>query len=71
MAQQKMLSVGIDESTAVIVDPSKREATVIGKNSVTVTDARAAKAEGEGKGSERSWRDVKLHWLRAGMKFNY
>jgi cyanophycinase len=65
------LGVGIGESTAVVVDPAKRRARVIGAGAVTVIDAREAKDLGAGEGEENSWKGVRLQWLRAGADFEY
>lgn len=67
----KLLGVGIDEGTAVIVNPTARTAAVIGTGTVTIIDARSADAEGQGMGSEKSWRDIRVGWLREGANFSW
>ncbi len=63
------IGVGIDEGTAVVV--SDGEFKVIGVSSVTVIDARNATCESRESGLEGSWRNIRLHWLRAGQVFRY
>lgn len=71
LSHSQKLGVGIGESTAVVVDPERRKATVIGVGAVTVIDARAASDTGAGEGEEKSWKGIGLQWLRAGASFEY
>lgn len=63
-----LVGVGIDEETAVVV--RGREFEVIGENNVTVIDARKASRENLVKGDPAAARNMTVHVLRAGMKFN-
>jgi cyanophycinase len=65
----ELVGVGIDEETAVIVHG--RQFEVIGNSNVTVIDARKARQEKLAKGEPAAVRDLKVHVLRAGMKFNF
>ena len=71
LAHPQKLGVGIGESTAVVVDPARRKASVIGAGAVMVIDARKARGDGPGEGEEQSWTGVRLQWLRAGADFEY
>lgn len=42
LAPTKRLGFGVDENTALVVDPDRHAATVVGAGAVTVLDARAA-----------------------------
>lgn len=64
----QLIGVGIDEETAVVVHGHEFE--VIGENNVTVIDARKAHMDQMTKGQPVAVRDLKIHLLRAGMKFN-
>ena len=64
----ELLGIGIDEETAAIV--RGREFEVIGSNNVTVIDGRKASREVLTKGEAAAARNLKVHILRAGMKFN-
>ena len=63
-----LIGVGIDEETAAIVHGHEFE--VIGENNITVVDARKASHEHLVKGEPAAARDLKVHILRAGMKFD-
>ncbi len=63
-----LLGVGIDEQTAVVVTGNTFE--VIGKSSVVVVDARGAAIEKRAVGQVAAARDIKMHVLTAGMKFD-
>jgi len=63
-----LLGVGIDESTAVVVAGHQFE--VVGRSSVVVIDARAAKVERTKDGSLGAGLDLRLHVLRPGMAFD-
>jgi cyanophycinase len=63
-----LIGVGIDEETAVVVHGHEFE--VIGANNVTVIDGRKASRERLIKGEPAAARDLKVHVLRVGMKFN-
>ena len=63
-----LVGVGIDEATAVIVRGNSLE--VVGKSSVMVIDARAAKIEKTEPGGLVSGQGVKLAVLRAGQKYS-
>lgn len=65
----ELLGIGIDEETAVVVHG--RQFEVIGNNNVTVLDARKASREKLVSGEPVAARNVKLHVLRAGMKFDF
>lgn len=41
----------------------------MGASAVTVIDARSARTSGVGE--DANWRDVRLHWLRAGEVFQF
>jgi cyanophycinase len=64
----ELVGVGIDESTAVIV--AGRQFEVIGRSSVLVIDARAAKVERTPDGGLGAGVDLRLHVLRPGMRFD-
>ena len=64
-----LIGVGIDEETAVIVHG--RQFEVIGNNNVTVIDARKASREKLVDGEPAAARNLKVHVLRAGMKFDF
>lgn len=64
-----LIGVGIDEETAAIVHGHEFE--VIGANNITVIDARRASHENLVKGEPAAARDLKVHILRAGMKFDF
>lgn len=64
-----LLGVGIDEETAVIV--RGREFEVIGNSNVTIIDGRKASREKLTKGEPAAARNLKIHVLRAGMKFQF
>ena len=68
LAHPGLVGVGIGEETAVVVQGDEFE--VIGKRTVTVIDARTAvefeKGKKQGFGNTRG---VKIHSLRAGMKW--
>ena len=64
-----LVGVGIDEETAVIVQGDEFE--VIGDNNVTVIDGREASREQLTNGEAAAARNLKVHVLRAGMKFNF
>lgn len=63
-----LLGIGIDEDTAVVVHGHEFE--VIGENNVTVIDARHASREKLVKGDPAAARNLKVHVLRSGMKFD-
>jgi cyanophycinase len=65
----ELIGIGVDEETAAIVRGSEVE--VIGENNVTIIDARHASHEHLVKGEPAAARDLKVHILRAGMKFKY
>ena len=64
-----LLGIGIDEETAVIVHG--RQFEVIGNNNVTVIDARQASREKLIDGEPAAALNLKVHVLRAGMKFDF
>lgn len=64
-----LVGVGIDEETAAIVRGHEFE--VIGENNVTVIDARKATHQHLVKGEPAAVRDLKVHVLRRGMKFDF
>jgi cyanophycinase len=64
----ELVGVGIDESTAVIV--AGRQFEVVGRSSVVVIDARAARIERTPDGSLGAGLDLRLHILRPGMRFD-
>ena len=66
LGRPKLLGVGIDEKTAVVVTGSEFE--VLGRSRVLVLDARKAKVE---KGEPAAATGVMTHVLRAGMKFDW
>lgn len=68
MDHPDLIGVGIDEETAAIV--RGREVEVIGANNVTVIDARRASREPLKLGEPAAARNMTVHVLRAGMKFN-
>ena len=61
------LGFGVDENTAMVVDPDQTF-TVVGQGGVTVVDVADAKVDGEG--DERAIRDVRLHFLAAGDRYD-
>jgi cyanophycinase len=63
-----LVGIGIDEETATIVRGDEIE--VIGENNVTIVDARKASHEQLTKGDAVAVRNLNIHILRAGMKFN-
>ncbi len=63
-----LIGVGIDEETAAIV--RGRNFEVIGENNVTIIDGRHASRETLTKGEAVAVRNLKVHILRAGMKFD-
>jgi cyanophycinase len=63
----ELVGIGIDEETAVIVRGQELE--VIGENNVTVIDGRKAIREPVVKGNSIGVRNLKVHVLRAGMKY--
>ncbi len=63
-----LLGVGIDESTAVVVQGSRLE--VIGRSTVIVIDGRRAKVADTAKGSVAAGTGLAMHVLRAGMTFD-
>ncbi|MFN0057942.1 MAG: cyanophycinase [Planctomycetota bacterium] len=64
-----LLGVGIDERTAVHVHG--RELEVLGESSVLILDARGAtRAECEAR-TPAALRDVRLHLLKSGMRFDW
>lgn len=65
----ELIGVGIDEETAAIVRGNEIE--VIGENNVTIIDGRHATHEHLVKGEPAAARDLKVHILRAGMKFKF
>lgn len=65
----KLVGVGIDEETAVIVHGSEFE--VLGNGNVTVVDARKASQEKLIKGEPAAVRNMTIHVLRAGMKYRF
>lgn len=65
----KLIGIGIDEATAVIVHG--RQFEVIGNNNVTVIDARKASREKLVEGEPAAARNLKVHVLRDGMKFDF
>ena len=66
LGRPKLLGVGIDEKTAVVVTGSEFE--VLGRSRVLVLDARKTKVE---KGEPPAATDMMIHVLRAGMKFDW
>ena len=64
-----LLGIGIDEETAVVVHGQKFE--VIGNNNVTVLDARKASREKLVQGEPAAARNITIHVLRDGMKFDF
>lgn len=64
-----LVGIGIDEETAAVVHGHEFE--VIGENNVTVIDARYASREKLAKGDAAAARNLKVHILRSGMKFNF
>jgi cyanophycinase len=64
----KLVGIGIDESTAVVV--RGRSFEVVGKSNVIVIDARKMKAIPTKEGEPGAAANVALHLLKAGMKFD-
>lgn len=65
----KLIGIGIDEETAVFVHGNEFE--VMGNGNVTVVDARKASREKLVKDEPAAVRDLRLHVLRAGMKYRF
>ncbi|MEI8379498.1 MAG: cyanophycinase [Planctomycetota bacterium] len=65
----ELVGIGIDEETAAIVHGPEFE--VMGNGNITVLDARKASREKLVKGEAAAVRDMKVHVLRAGMKFRF
>ncbi|MBS0204827.1 MAG: cyanophycinase [Planctomycetes bacterium] len=63
----KLVGIGIDEETAVIVQGDEFE--VLGNGNVTVVDARKANHEKLVKGEPAAVRNMTIHVLRSGMKY--
>jgi cyanophycinase len=63
-----LVGVGIDESTAVVVTGHRFE--VIGRSSVVVIDARAAKVDRTPDGQLGTGLDLRLHVLNPGIQFD-
>jgi cyanophycinase len=63
-----LVGVGIDESTAVVVTGHRFE--VIGRSSVVIIDARAAKVDRTPDGQLGTGLDLRLHVLKPGMQFD-
>jgi cyanophycinase len=68
MDHPELVGIGIDEETATIVRGDEIE--VMGENNVTVIDGRKANHEQLAKGEPAAVRNLTVHVLRAGMKFN-
>jgi len=64
-----LVGIGIDEETAAVVHGHEFE--VIGENNITVIDARHASREKLVKGDPAAARNLKVHILRQGMKFDF
>jgi cyanophycinase len=62
------VGIGIDEQTAVVVDGNSFE--VIGKSTAVIVDARKATIENRSPGQPAAARDIRMHVLTAGMKFD-
>ena len=65
----KLVGIGIDESTAIIVNPDDTF-EVIGESLVTVFDASKVKDIGEDKNNHISASDIRMHLLRDGDAYN-
>jgi len=65
----ELVGVGIDEETAVVVHG--RQFEVLGNGNVTVIDARTASREKLVKGEPAAVKNLKVHVLRSGMKFDF
>jgi cyanophycinase len=65
----ELVGIGIDEETAVIV--RGREFEVMGNGNVTVVDARKSRHERLVKGEPAAIRNLKVHVLRSGMKYEF
>lgn len=65
----KLLGIGIDESTAIIVHPANTF-EVIGENQVVVYDASNSENISTGKNNILSASDIKMHILKQGEKFD-
>jgi cyanophycinase len=65
----QLLGIGIDESTAIIVNPD-HTFDVIGESAVLIIDARASKNVHADKNGNLSAREMKTHLLLAGERFN-
>ena len=61
----KLVGVGIDEDTAVVVSGPRFE--VLGNSSVVVIDARRAKVEPRAEGKHSAARNIVFHVLTEGM----
>lgn len=68
LEQPKLIGVGIDESTAILVKPDQ-SFEVLGDSSVTVIDARTAGALESTPNQNFYARSLTLHLLPAGQKF--
>ena len=64
-----LVGIGIDEETAAIV--RGREFEVMGNGNVTIIDARKARHEKLINGEPAAVRNLKVHVLRAGMKYQF
>jgi cyanophycinase len=64
----KLIGVGIDESTAVVV--TGRTFEVIGRSNVVVVDARKATMTHAKNGEPAAGANLTMHVLRAGMRFD-
>lgn len=64
-----LVGVGIDEETAAIVHG--REFEVMGNGNITVIDSRKASHEKLVKGEPAAVRNMRVHVLRAGMKYRF
>lgn len=65
----ELIGVGIDEETAVFMHG--REFEVVGNGNVTVIDGRKARVEKLVKGEPAAARNLKVHVLREGMKYQF
>lgn len=65
----KLLGIGIDESTAIIVKPNDTF-EVIGESNVIVFDATKSKNISVNKNGNLSVNDIKMHLLKEGDQFN-
>ncbi|MDB5341729.1 MAG: cphB 1 [Schlesneria sp.] len=69
MDYPELIGIGIDEETAVFVHG--REFEVVGNGNVTVIDARKSRIEKMVKGEPAAARNLKIHVLREGMKYQF